>query len=171
VGINVAPIRDIAVTQPIDLRQTIDAVPASEDHHARPHLQKRERIVFVLGDEYPLHARAQLRKLHYGHRQIRQAADPMRLVEHAKADQGWFAQQTVASLELVWPGRIKNRRQRQDLIQQLGEQPLARLDALGVDAVDIELVQVNRRPGVRDEPVQNRQDALPLVTVIEQLRG
>ena len=33
-GVNIALIRDVAVTQPIDLRQAIDAVPAAEDHHA-----------------------------------------------------------------------------------------------------------------------------------------
>ena len=109
--------------QPIYLRQAIDAVPATEDHHASRHLRKRKCIDFVLGNEHPLDACVQLSKLRYGHRQIRQAADVMRLVKHAKADQGWFARQTVAPLELVRPGRIENRRRRQDLIQQLGEQP------------------------------------------------
>ena len=69
-GIDIAPISDIEVTQPLYLRQAIDAVPGTEYHHVRRHLRKRQRVGFALCDEHPLDARVQRRKLRHGNRQI-----------------------------------------------------------------------------------------------------
>ena len=102
-AVDIAPVVDLASSQPGHLLEQLHAITQAEDHQPIAYPRKRQTVDLVLGDEHPIHQQIQLGEV--AHRQG-DVAGPGKLgrqlrVQQTKADLRLLVAQAKASLEAV----------------------------------------------------------------------
>ena len=163
-GVDVAPVKNVALKQPLGLGQYVKAVTRTKNDQAVGHRRKGQEVDFVFSDKHPTHPRhspAQLLKRDLRDGDVRIACTGQQRqggVEQAQANSQRLVFETITAGEpRDTCGTPVNLVQRQGEVQQLGQHSSVRLDEFAVYPGQIHLAQVDTGSWMGAYPSQHPQ--------------